>query len=99
VISGHQRGADLHQFLGRLAVIEAKADPQARRGLEAGMLGDVLGDDVLRDLNLGSTGEYNIVLTARPQGSFPTALWNSSYFIFIGESQKPATLRENYDKT
>jgi hypothetical protein len=46
-------------------------------------------------LNLGSTGEYNIVLTARPQGSLPTALWNSSYFIFIGESQRPAALPEN----
>jgi uncharacterized protein (DUF58 family) len=99
VVSGHHRGADLHQFLGRLAVIEAKADPQARRGPQAEMLGDVLGDDVLRDLNLGSTGEYNIVLTARPQGSLPTALWNSSYFIFIGESQRPAALRDNYYKT
>ena len=99
VVSGHHRGADLHEFLARLAVIEAQADPQARRGPQAGILRDVLRDDVLRDLNLGSTGEYNIVLTARPQGSLPTALWNSSYFIFLGESQRPAALRDNYDET
>ena len=99
VVSGHHRGADLHEFLARLAVIEAQADPQARRGPQAGILRDVLRDDVLRDLNLGSTGEYNIVFTARPQGSLPTALWNSSYFIFLGESQRPAALRDNYDET
>ncbi|MGA7927372.1 MAG: DUF58 domain-containing protein [Candidatus Sulfotelmatobacter sp.] len=99
VVSGHDRGTDLHEFLARLAVIEAQADAQSRRGPQAGMLRHVLGDDVLRDLNLGSTGEYNIVLTARPQGSLPTALWNSSYFIFLGESQRPAALRDNYDKT
>jgi uncharacterized protein (DUF58 family) len=92
VVSGHHRGFDLHQFLARLAVIEAQADPQARRGPQAGMLGDILGDDALRDLNQGSTGEYNIVLTTRPQGSLPTTLWNTSYFIFLGESQRPAGL-------
>jgi hypothetical protein len=25
------------------------------------------------------------VLTARPRGSLPTALWNCSYFLFLGE--------------
>jgi len=29
---------------------------------------------------------YNIVLTTRPRGSIPTALWNCSYMIFLGES-------------
>ena len=85
VVSGHGRGTDLHEFLARLAVIEAQADPPATRAPQAGILRDVLRENVLRDLNLGSTGEYNIVLTARPRGSLPTALWNSSYFIFIGE--------------
>jgi uncharacterized protein (DUF58 family) len=32
------------------------------------------------------TGDYNIVLTCRPRGSIPTALWNRSYMIFLGES-------------
>jgi len=32
------------------------------------------------------TGDYNIVLTSRPRGSVPTALWNCSYMIFLGET-------------
>jgi uncharacterized protein (DUF58 family) len=31
------------------------------------------------------TADYNIVLTCRPRGSVPTALWNRSYMIFLGE--------------
>jgi uncharacterized protein (DUF58 family) len=27
--------------------------------------------------------DYNIILTARPRGTIPTALWNCSYFVFI----------------
>jgi hypothetical protein len=29
--------------------------------------------------------DYNIILTARPKGSIPTALWACSYFIFMGK--------------
>ncbi len=36
-------------------------------------------------MNLGASDEYNIMVTARPRGSLPTALWNSSYFVFAGE--------------
>jgi len=32
--------------------------------------------------------DYNIILTARPRGSIPTALWNCSYFIFIGQGKR-----------
>jgi uncharacterized protein (DUF58 family) len=87
VVSGHGRGTDLHEFLARLAVIEAQADPPsaAERPPQAGMQRNAQQENVLRHLNLGSTGEYNIVLTARPRGSLPTALWNSLYFIFIAE--------------
>ncbi len=76
VVPGHGRSTDLHEFLARLAVIEPPEDPQAGSGPRA---------DVLREIGLGSTGEYNIVLTARPRGSLPTALWNCSYFAFLGE--------------
>jgi uncharacterized protein (DUF58 family) len=31
------------------------------------------------------SGDYNIILTARPRGGIPTALWACSYFIFIGK--------------
>jgi len=85
VLTGHGRNTDVHEFLAGLAVIEAQADPQARKELQAGIPRDVPRKDVLQEINLGATGEYNIVLTARPRGSLPTALWNSSYFIFIGE--------------
>ncbi len=83
VVSGFGRGTDVHEFLARLAVIEAQDDSPAAIGPQAGPRG-LLRENVLRDLNLGSSGEYNIVLTARPRGSLPTALWNSSYFIFLG---------------
>jgi uncharacterized protein (DUF58 family) len=69
VLRGHGRSTDLHEFLARLAVIEPTAMP---------------GDDVLRTVDATNTGEYNIVLTASPRGSLPTALWNRSYFVFLG---------------
>ena len=83
-LSGHGRGTDVHEFLARLAVIEAQQDAETLRP-QNGKLRNVLREDVLREINLGSTGEYNIVLTARPRGSLPTALWNCSYFLFLGE--------------
>jgi len=73
LLPGHSRSADLHEFLARLAVI----DPTA-----------MSGDDVFRTLDAGHAGEYNIVLTARPRGSLPTALWNRSYFVFLGSDSK-----------
>jgi uncharacterized protein (DUF58 family) len=36
--------------------------------------------------SLPVSGDYNIVLTCRPRGTIPTALWNRSYMIFVGES-------------
>jgi uncharacterized protein (DUF58 family) len=80
LVPGYGRATDLHEFLARLAVIEPQQDSQAQQGLPAGLL----REDVLRQVNLGSTAEYNIVLTARPRGSLPTALWNCSYFVFLG---------------
>ncbi len=34
---------------------------------------------------LRPSDDYNIILTARPKGSLPTALWSCSYFIFMGK--------------
>ena len=31
--------------------------------------------------------DYNIILTARARGTIPTALWASSYFVFLGNRQ------------
>jgi uncharacterized protein (DUF58 family) len=32
---------------------------------------------------LHPSDDYNVIFTARPRGSIPTALWNCSYFIFL----------------
>ena len=33
---------------------------------------------------LQPSDDYNIILTTRPRGGIPTALWACSYFVFIG---------------
>ena len=45
------------------------------------------GGSLLESLQV--TDDYNVILTARPRGSIPTALWACSYFVFVenhGES-------------
>ena len=41
------------------------------------------GESVLDKLQV--TDDYNLVFTARPRGSVPTNLWQSSYFVFMNE--------------
>lgn len=41
------------------------------------------GGSLLEGLEV--TDDYNVILTARPRGSIPTALWACSYFVFIEE--------------
>jgi len=90
VVPGHGRLADLHEFLAQLAVIEPQKDPQAAATPQAASPRDFQRADVLRQIDPGATGEYNIVLTARPRGSLPTALWNCSYFVFLDNEVRPA---------
>jgi uncharacterized protein (DUF58 family) len=86
LLPGHSRGADLHEFLARLAVIQPRSDPHVGRRPQAAFP----ADDVLRQIPLGGgSGEYNIVLTTRPRGSLPTSLWSSSYFVFLGGESRP----------
>jgi uncharacterized protein (DUF58 family) len=73
-IPGRPRTRDLHEFLAWLAVIEPGASGAEKT--------DPAGDP-LREMNLGSSDDYNIVVTARPRGTLPTPLWNSSYFVFL----------------
>jgi uncharacterized protein (DUF58 family) len=40
------------------------------------------GTSIVDDLPI--TGDYNIILTTRPRGTIPTALWSTSYFVFMG---------------
>ena len=81
VVPGHSRTRDIHEFLARLAVIEPINGVSAH---DASAHADA-DEDSLRALNLGASDEYNIVITARRRGTVPTALWNSSYFVFAGE--------------
>jgi uncharacterized protein (DUF58 family) len=83
LIPGYARTADLHEFLGRLAVIEPLGDAQAVSTPHPTATASHV--DALERLDSGSSGEYNIILTARSRGSLPTAMWNSSYFLFLGE--------------
>ncbi|MGB6404235.1 MAG: DUF58 domain-containing protein, partial [Candidatus Sulfotelmatobacter sp.] len=89
VVPGHGRLTDLHEFLAQLAVIEPQKDPQATAPLPASPR-DLERADLLQQINLDTTGEYNIVLTTRPRGTLPTALWNCSYFVFLGGDVAPA---------
>ena len=44
--------------------------------------------------SLNVSEDYNIILTARPRGSVPTALWNCSYLVFIGEEKSSVVGRQ-----
>jgi uncharacterized protein (DUF58 family) len=87
LVPGQIRSADLHEFLAQLAVVEPENGPRPHS--EAGLKLNLPGPDLLRQIDLDNTGEYNIILTARPRGSLPTTLWNSSYFVFLGGESAP----------
>jgi hypothetical protein len=63
---------DLHEFLGAMAVVKP--------------LGIAPSKDPLCEMDLESGDQYNLVVTTRRRGTVPTALWNSSYFVFVAES-------------
>jgi uncharacterized protein (DUF58 family) len=87
IVPGRPRTRDLHEFLAWLAVIEpgtSEPDCSARETRRNERGGYPV--DALREMNLSSSDAYNIVITARPRGSLPTALWNCSYFIFAGDA-------------
>lgn len=85
LLPGTPRIRDLHEFLAMLAVIKP---------LRANEKPDEKGTarDPLCEMNI--TDEYNVVVTARRRGTVPTALWNSSYFVFVNDiepaNQQPA---------
>lgn len=76
LLSGTPRMRDLHEFLGALALIKPAGGHADEKGSPA--------RDLLCEMNI--TDEYNIVVTARKRGTIPTALWNSSYFVFVGDA-------------
>ncbi len=52
-----------------------------------GLAQPAAGESVLSQLL--PSGDYNLVFTARARGTIPTALWASSYFVFIADSTPP----------
>ena len=84
VVPGQPRTRDLHEFLEWLAVIE----PGTSNLLEAAPGAASSEWHPLHGMNLTAADDYNIVVTARPPGSLPTALWNASYFVFVGDRAK-----------
>lgn len=80
LLPGLPRMRDLHEFLAALAVVQPWGwDSQSRSSTPG-------AKDPLCDMNLESGDEYNLVVTSRSRGTVPAALWNSSYFVFVGES-------------
>jgi uncharacterized protein (DUF58 family) len=49
-------------------------------------------------VSLAPTDDYNIVLTTQPRGSIATALWNSSYVIFLDSYSTSARTSARTDK-
>jgi uncharacterized protein (DUF58 family) len=90
-IPGRPRTQDVYDFLRWLAVIEPGNSQHG--GGDRDVNRDGVASNAASQLSpadLMMPGEYNIVLTARPRGSLPNNLWNSSYFVFLAEaSQRP----------
>lgn len=67
---GYDGGNDIHDFLRYLALVSPRRVEEA-------------GKSIVDELHFSD--DYNVILTARPRGSIPTALWSRSYFVFFGE--------------
>jgi uncharacterized protein (DUF58 family) len=80
LIPGRPRSRDLHEFLAWLALIQ----PTGSRSQTATFAPTEGSGGGLEELGRMPEDEYKIVITARGRGSIPTALWNSSYFVFVG---------------
>lgn len=76
VVPGRPRTRDLHEFLAWLAVIEPGISGEGKSASDG---------DPLREMNLGNSDDYNIVVTGRSRGSLPASLLHSSYFVFAGD--------------
>ena len=67
---GYEGTADIYDFLRYLALVSPRPAEDAEKS-------------ILDELHMSD--DYNVVLTARPRGSIPTALWSRSYFVFFNE--------------
>jgi len=87
IVPGRPRTGDLHEYLGWLAVIEPGAREACPAPETVAGQKEPYSPDTLTGMNLGNSDAYNIVITARPRGSLPAALWNCSYFVFAGDGE------------
>ncbi len=72
VAPGFHGANDIYDFLRYLALVGPRPAAEAPKS-------------VLDQLEV--TDDYNVIMTARPRGSIPTALWACSYFLFFGEEK------------
>lgn len=72
--SGLERVTNVYDFLGYLALV----GPVTGAGSDDRSILDTV--DV--------TDDYNLILTARPRGSIPTALWACSYIVFLNGGRR-----------
>jgi uncharacterized protein (DUF58 family) len=84
-VRGHARTRNLHEFLARLAVIE----PDAATGSAVPPTMDATRD-FLRDLGLGVSDDFNIIVTGRTRSSLPATLGSNSYVVCAGDDAIPA---------
>jgi uncharacterized protein (DUF58 family) len=84
IIPGRPRSRDLHEFLAWLAVVEPVGSDRRNNPARD----EKQPTDPLHEISSGASDEYNIVITARERGTVPTALWNSSYFVFVGRDSR-----------
>lgn len=85
-IPGRPRTREVYDFLRCLAVIEPEKPQESGHPDKAAAAANASGELSRSDFAL--PGEYNIVLTARQRGSLPNNLWNSSYFVFLGDASR-----------
>jgi uncharacterized protein (DUF58 family) len=88
LVRGHARTRDLHEFLGWLAVIQpGSIIPGSTAQDRLPSTGDLA-----RDIGLGISDDYHIIVTARSRGSLPAALRNNSSVVFAGDKASPASI-------
>jgi uncharacterized protein (DUF58 family) len=73
LIPGSGFYTDIHEFLAKLAIIE----PQVVISSEEAKA------QIMRELDIADSGEYNIILTTRSRKNLATSSRNSSYFVFL----------------
>lgn len=90
--SGFPRGRDMHEFLAFLAVIEPGGVRSSGSAANTSSVKPAEmnrgGEDALLEA-VKNADDYKIIVTARARGTLPTALWNSSYIIFVGDDRVP----------